>query len=203
MESVNKEKAAEIIHQVGQWQEKLQAKIGTRFAFAADEFFLLAESAIPVADYYEGYVQIENGVGLIRQFEDEALDTIRNFSGEVKSHAVTVGTSVGASSMMNRIERAIKEKFPEVDLNIKVIENHFFGEKITVSGLLTATDIINQLRGEMVGRRLLLSESVINSDGLLLDDKTPADISKALASPVSILKVSGLSFIEAVLGGKL
>ncbi|MCK8058021.1 MULTISPECIES: DUF512 domain-containing protein [unclassified Fusibacter] len=201
MQGVDEKKAQEIIDQVSVWQSRLLEKFDTRFVFAADEFFLLAKRAIPVADYYEGYVQIENGVGLIRQFEDEALDAIHNFSGEVFQHAVTIGTSVGASGMMNRIENAIKNKFPEVDLKVEVIENHFFGEKITVSGLLTAKDIIDQLRGEMDGRRLLLPESVVNSDGLLLDDLTPEDISNALASPVSILKVSGFAFIDAVLGG--
>jgi putative radical SAM enzyme (TIGR03279 family) len=159
--------------------------------FAADEFYLLAGEEIPPDEYYGDYPQYENGVGMvryqIRNFEDN-IDYIGEEEGlldlkGIKSFSMAVGTSV--AGVMGTFAEKLTEK-TNVKVNIFPIKNLFWGESITVSGLITAGDIINQLKDKDLGDFLLLPKTMLNSDNLFLDNLTVEDIEKELNVKVRV-----------------
>ena len=156
----NRDEAREVLDQIHSWQRKLKEQYGNRFVHASDEWFLLAELPLPDEEYYEGYGQIENGVGMLRSF--------------------------------------ISEK-----VHVYCIKNYFFGETITVTGLMTAGDIIKQVKDQALGEELLLPENVLKADEpIFLDDMTLSEFQKTLQVPVNIVQSNGQDFIEKVIGDK-
>ncbi len=195
--------AQQIITQIDGWQQKLKAKLGSRFVFAADEFYLKANLPIPQADYYEGYVQIENGVGLIRKFEDEVYRTLKNIDQlEVKAGNVVI-TSVGASSMMRRIQHYFIENYGVEAFDIIVVKNRFFGDSITVSGLLTAGDILDATVDLADDARMLLPENTLNTDGLFLDDLSSEEFRRSFDNEVIFVPTDGRQFVNILMGEKI
>jgi putative radical SAM enzyme (TIGR03279 family) len=196
---VDSKRASDIIDQIEAHQKRLLATIGTRFVFAADEFFLKAGRDIPPAEYYEGYVQIENGVGLLRKLEDEVFLSLKHFKDRVEEDTIAIATSVGAKDLMERIAKAVMAKHPKVVISVHVIENRFFGSEITVAGLITATDLILALKGTINATRLLLPEVMVNTDQLFLDDLTINDLEVALGLPVELVPVNGEALVACLL----
>ncbi len=202
LEPFTKEDAVETLKLIHSWQEKIYAEHHTHFIHAGDEFYILAEQPIPSADNYDGYIQYENGVGMIRSFMDEfdeglaALTPDPDFKREI---------SVAGGVLMNRekvvmIER-LRELYPGLTVHNYPIRNDFFGPMITVSGLITGQDIVAQLRGKPLGEVLYLPQNVLRANTeVLLDDMTLTDISNALQVQVDIIKSDGNDFIRALLG---
>ncbi len=198
LKAVNKAKAREIITQIGAWQEKLLERIGARFVYAADEFFKRAEWNIPAANYYDDYIQIENGVGLIRKFEDAAMVAIENNSCPLLDDLPIVATSTDAADMMYRIQAAMEAKCGRSCFEVVPILNDYFGHTITVTGLITAGDLIAQLRKKASGRRVLIAENMRNSDGLFLDDLKLEDVKRELAAEIDLVAADGAAFVSTV-----
>ncbi|MCI8626215.1 MAG: DUF512 domain-containing protein [Lachnospiraceae bacterium] len=200
LEQFSKEEAMEVLIQIHGWQERLLASHGTRFVFASDEWYLLAEHPIPPASYYEGYGQMENGVGMVRSLVEEVEEALPSFLPDGRSHQISIATGVLAAPFIKDLTEQVTHRFPGVQVTVYPIQNEFFGTSITVAGLLTAQDIIAQLRGKPLGEALLLPE-VMFRDGeeVFLDDLTCADVEKALQTPVHIVKSDGESFLRAIL----
>lgn len=186
----DKESSLAVLDIVNSWQEKLLSKIGTRFIYAADEFFLNAGKEIPCDEYYEGYYQIENGVGLMRNLEVEFKEALG--VPPKKDTEVTIITGMAAKELMESLAKMAMEKYENVKIYVKAIKNEFFGEKITVAGLIVGGDIIKQLKNKKLTKRVLIP-SVMLKDGtdLFLDDVTISDIERELSCSVAVNDCSG------------
>lgn len=188
--------ASAVIAQVSRWQEKFKAERGICLVYLGDEFYLTAEQPFPEYDEYDGFPQIENGVGLcaslIYEF-DEALALSRTADAK---HSKTVVTGLAAYPVI----KSLTDRLGGAEINVIPIINDFFGHNITVSGLLTGRDIINQLTGRELGDELLLPSSLLrHGEEVLLDDMTVGEISSALNIPVKIVESCGAELLDALL----
>lgn len=201
LEKFTKEDAARVIDQVAPWQEKCLQETGSRFIHLSDEFYILAERDLPEEEYYEGYVQIENGVGMMRLFIDEADSVIRTLDpSEKRKGHLSMITGLSASRFIHEIAEKIEAIYPEVKIEVYDIVNHFFGEDITVTGLLTGQDILAQLKGKELGSGLLLPGNLLKADeDILLDDMPLENIAETLQIPVYVVKSSGADFVRGIL----
>lgn len=200
LKKFNKEDAIEVLNTIHKWQDKLLKEHGTRFVFASDEWYLTAQMPIPDEDYYEGYNQIENGVGMIRSLEDEVDDYLATLTGDDRIKKVSLATAVLASPIIKRQTEKVAEKYPNIDCNVYTILNDYFGRDITVAGLLTGQDIINQLKDKDLGDYLILPDVLLRSgEEVLLDDLTVSDLEKALQIEIRIVKSDGTSLIDTIL----
>lgn len=202
IESFSKEDSLSIIKQVEKWQNKLEGQFGTKFVFLSDEFYLKAEIPLPNGDYYEGYPQLENGVGMITLMEEEFFEYFNTLQGDSINRAYSVATAKLAYPLIKKLCDKICEKFTNTKINVYEIKNEFFGETITVSGLLTGGDIINQLKNKELGNKLFLPENCVRAqDTVLLDDLDLTDIEKQLKIEVCLSKDNGADFIKQFIGG--
>ncbi len=194
------EDAARTIDQIERWQEKLYAEYGTHFVHASDEFYILADRPMPEAERYDGYPQLENGVGMVRLMTEEVEETLREMEGDDKEEELSVATGLLACRYLNGFLEQIRAKFPNRKVHLYPIVNEFFGEQITVAGLITGRDLIRQLTGKSLGSRLLLPDCMFRSgEEVFLDDVTREQVKTALQVPVNIVKSSGQDFVKAVL----
>ena len=201
LEPFTAEDAKAVIDTIERWQSVLYAEYDTHFIHASDEWYLLAGRPIPEEDRYDGYLQLENGVGMIRLLISEFSEALASFEGDDRVRHVTIATGRLAAPTLRMLVKALAAKFPNVTVDVRVIINHFFGERITVSGLLTGRDITGQLKGEDLGEALLLPVNVLRSgEDVLLDDMTVGDIESALQIPVRIVKSNGQDLALAILG---
>ena len=161
---------------------------GSRIFFCADEFYLSAGVPVPDEEYYEGYPQLENGVGMIRSALEDftaELDAAPPPSPDAAPRTVTLATGVAAEGLMRELARMTHEKYPRVTVNVRAIKNDFFGHSVTVSGLLTGQDLKRQLAGLDLGAACLIPSSALRAgEDVFLDDMTVSDLSSALAVPV-------------------
>ena len=170
---------------------------------AADEFFLLAEQDIPPAGYYGDFRQLENGVGLWALFRQDFWDAIQNCQLSIVNCQFTIATGAAAAPLLQFFIDELQKIWHNIDINVRRIENHFFGPNITVAGLLTARDVIDQLRGEGLGGALLLPAAMFNHDGLTLDGQTIDDISRELGLPVKAVPNDAQALLDAIAGCKM
>ncbi|WP_250278692.1 DUF512 domain-containing protein [[Clostridium] colinum] len=202
IESFSKEDSLNIIKQVEAWQEKLQKKYGTKFVFLSDEFYLKADINLPNGDYYEGYPQLENGVGMITLMEEEFFEYFNTLKGDNIKRVYSVATAKLAYPLIKKLCDKICEKFSNTKINVYEIRNDFFGKTITVSGLLTGGDIVNQLKDKELGDILFLPENCVRADDtVLLDDMDITDIERELNIKVCLSKDNGADFIKQFIGG--
>ncbi len=195
-----KEEAQYLIDQVERFQQKAMAVGGTHFVHASDEWYILAEREFPEEERYDGYLQLENGVGMMRKFWNHFERDIEKMEGDDREMTLSIATAKLAYSTIKRAAAAIEEKFPNIKISVYCIENNFFGEMITVSGLLVGNDIITQLKGEQLGERLLLPANVLNVDTpIFLDDITLEQMQKTLQLPIDIVQSNGGDFLSKVL----
>ncbi|MBQ7032620.1 MAG: DUF512 domain-containing protein [Clostridia bacterium] len=198
LDAFTKETAAEVLRQVTSWQETLLKTIGTRFIYASDEFYLLAEKPVPPEENYEGYAQIENGVGLLRSLEEEFVEALAE-NPEAKTRHVSIITGCAAEPLMQKLAALAMKRFPRLKIDVFAVKNRFFGESITVAGLLTGQDIAAQLAARNLGQAAYFSEAMLR-DGtdVFLDDMTVSQLSKALGIPVFPVKCDGFALWDAL-----
>ena len=179
----------------------LYKEYGSHFIHAGDEWYLLAEEEIPTEDSYDGYMQLENGVGMIRLLQEEVREELAALAGDDCERRVTIATGELAAPILEELGPEIKAQYPKLDLQVKAVKNEFFGGKITVAGLLTGQDLKKQLADLNLGEELLLTEHMMKSgEQVFLDDVTVEELSGALQVPITIVKSDGKSFLDAVLG---
>jgi putative radical SAM enzyme (TIGR03279 family) len=203
----DKEKSIEVIKQISKWQNIFLQKYGTRVVYTADEFFVMADYTVPEYDEYEDFPQIENGVGLIASFVHEVDDFISNCDDEyfdINEDTISIATGTSFFGTINSISKKLQEKAISLKINVYAIKNEFFGESVTVAGLLTAKDIINQLKQKPLGSRLLISKNALKAyTQIFLDDYTVSDIERELNIKVQIVENNGEVFIKNVLNKHL
>ena len=199
LEKFEKADAIEVLNLIHSWQEKFLEKYGTRFVYASDEWYLTAEYPIPDEAYYEGYGQLENGVGMIRSLLDEVSDALSERNGSNKKMEISLATGKLAGPLMEQIVDLLHEKYPNIIVHIHVIRNDFFGENITVAGLITGQDLKKQLTGKSLGEYLLLPDVMFRSgETVFLDDMTVEQLEKTLQIPIRIVESDGMSLINAM-----
>lgn len=197
-----KEEAQAIIRQVNLWQKKLKKERGTRFVYLSDEWYLKAELPIPQEKEYEGYPQIENGVGMVRSLTNEVDEYLAKVISDDRTGRISLISGTLAANTMDAIVQKVKQKFSNLELTVYPIENDFYGHDITVTGLLTGQDIIAQLKGKELGDCLLMPSVMLRAnEEVLLDDVTVKDIESALQTRIRIVKSDGMSLVNAMIEG--
>ncbi len=201
LEPFNKEDAVKVIEQVEKIQEKMYKEHGSRVIYIADEFYLKAEIEIPKAQDYEDFPQIENGVGLIASLKDEFFDALNDLDIKEKKREVSVVTGVAAYPFISSLCSELEKKVKNLKINVYKIINNFFGENITVTGLLCGCDLKDQLKGKYLGEELIISKSMLRSgEDVLLDDVTVDDLEEFLGVKITSVYNDGYDFIDAILG---
>ena len=227
LEPFTKEDAEAVIDCIERFQKEIFGEHGLHFVHASDEWYLLAGRELPEAERYDGYLQLENGVGMLRLLEDEFKEALqekkqrgyernaqamkmragqRQGSGgiedaEKQEKEISLATGKLAFPVIKKMADQVEELYPELHIYVYEIINRFFGEKITVSGLLTGQDIIAQLQGKKLGERLLLPVNMLRSGtDVFLDDVTVGEVEKTLQVPVDIVKSSGYDLLSHMLG---
>ena len=188
----------ELVHGLSQ---SCLERFSKRIIYLADEFYIKAGIEIPPYEHYEDFPQIENGVGLISSFEREFYDCLDEWDGKYCEKAVSIATGAAAYPFIKRLVDALLKKCNNLSVNTYLIENRFFGGKVTVAGLLTGGDIQNGLCNKPLGSTLFLPRTVLRSEGdMFLDDMTPDELSKFLKVPIRFTPCSGYDFFAAIIG---
>ena len=202
LKQFDKESAAKVIAQVEKWQKKIRAESGRTFIYLGDEFYLLAEKDLPPVEFYDDFPQIENGIGMTRNFIEEFL-SIRNEELGIRNENFVVDVISGTS--FAKVLKNLVADMPNV--RIIPVENKFFGSKVNVSGLLTGGDIINAIRNEEVGIRnvdliLIPATALKAGEEIFLDDVTVDDLRKIFA-PAKVLPIHDGFEFRKILEGSL
>ena len=207
LEPYDAETSAEVIDIIEKYQKICFEKFGIHFVHASDEWYLVAGRELPEADRYDGYLQLDNGVGMIRSFMDEIDEQFLkreadgSFEKYDKDRHFTLVTGKLAYPVIKNTADRIMEKMSHVRIDVIDIRNDFFGERITVSGLLTGQDIIAQLKGRDLGTELKLPESVVRAGtDVFLDDYTVSQVSETLQVRVVTIKSNGYDFVDSLIG---
>jgi NifB/MoaA-like Fe-S oxidoreductase len=200
----NEKTAGDAIDVIAEVQEKALEKYGTRMAFAADEFYLIAKRPLPEGDFYEDYPQYENGVGLCRSLIDEVHSAIGLAEYDGGKRKVTIACGTAVYPVQQGLAEDIMAAFTDVTVQVIPILNHFFGETITVTGLITAGDLIDQLKDKDLGDELLISKQMLKADEpIFLDDMHLDDVKKALDIDITPTANDGFEYLDAILGIKM
>ena len=204
--------AERTIDLIEEFQNAAYEKCGLHFVHASDEFYLLAGREMPEKERYDGYPQLENGVGMIRLLLDEFDEALDYLTGYIKTHDgitdikrnVSVATGRLAAPYISDMAERLMDIMPGLKINVYDIRNDFFGEMITVAGLLTGRDIKAQLEGKELGECLILPQCVLRSgEDVFLDDMRLPDLENSLQVPIDIVKSSGWDFVEKAVGEKI
>lgn len=199
LEPFEKKDAIEVLDIIHEYQKQAFEKYGIHFIHASDEWYILAGQEVPEADRYDGYIQYENGVGMVRMFRDDLEEALRHCLGGDQKRRVTMVTAKLIYPTICWAAERIKTKYPNMDLQVVCITNHFFGERITVTGLLTATDILEQLKDRDLGDWIVMPSVVLKADeDIFLDDISLEDVQRTLQVPIHIVKSNGMGFIQSV-----
>lgn len=196
-----RETAAETIDIIEEFQSIFLEKFGTRTVFPSDEFFLIAERELPPMEYYEDFSQYENGVGMLRSLIDEFEKALELAEWEGGERSVSVATGYAPFAVISMLAEMAEERFPLLRCHVYRIRNDFFGESITVTGLITAQDLIAQLRDKPLGDELLISSSMLRRDSEdFLDDLTVSDVERELNTHVKAVNSDGYELLDAIMG---
>lgn len=202
LEPFTAEETSEIIDTVNAFADECLEKYGSRLFFCSDEMYLKCRREIPDEEYYEGYPQIENGVGMIRSMKtefDEELEFLSEYDTE-KKRKISIATGVAAYDFICSLVDELSRRIPTFECRVYRIENKFFGKNITVAGLITGTDLLEQLKGKDLGDCLYLPAVMLRREGdRFLDDMTPEELSKALNVKIVTTECSGADFIAKLL----
>ncbi|WP_028517326.1 DUF512 domain-containing protein [Ruminococcus flavefaciens] len=197
----DKKGAGETIDIIEEFQQIFLKKFGTRTVFPSDEFYLIAERELPPMEAYEDFSQYENGVGMLRSLIDEFEKALEIAEWEGGERHVSIATGYSAFGTINMLAKKAEESFPMLKCDVYRIRNDFFGDTITVTGLITAQDLIAQLSGRDLGDNLLLSQAMIRRDSdVFLDDLTIDDVEKALNVKIRTTPSDGYELLDAIMG---
>lgn len=214
LEPFTAEDAKEVLALIHSYQDLCMEQFGMHFIHASDEWYILAQEPIPEEDCYDGYLQLENGVGMIRLLLNEAQEAMKELyrhklrvrlachrDWKKKTRTVSLATGKLAYPYIKKIAEEVEAYLPELSVRVYEIRNDYFGEMITVSGLVTGTDLMAQLKDRELGEALLIPESMVRvEEKVFLDDVTIREVEKTLQVPVDIVKSSGRDLIWSMLG---
>lgn len=201
LEGYDKETAAEVIDTIECFADHFNYFNGTRLAFAADEFYLKAEREIHDAEYYEDFAQIENGVGLWASLKDEFYSALEDVSEVNGTRKVAIATGYAAYPLIKELAAAVTERFSYIKVQVYEITNRFFGESITVAGLVVGEDLISQLRGRLEADELLIPSVMLRHErDMFLDSITVEQAERELNTKIVITEVDGYDLLDKILG---
>lgn len=199
LEPFTREDAVKILDTIHRWQDKFYEEYGIHFIHAGDEWYILAGEEMPEEERYDGYLQLENGVGMLRLLENEFEEAYEKVDGDDRDRELSIATGFLAYPYIQKMASRIEEKYSNTQIHVYPIRNDFFGELITVSGLITGQDLIHQLQNQKLGDRLLLPCNMFRSqEEVFLDDITLAQVEDALQVRADIVKSSGQDFIDVI-----
>lgn len=205
LEPFDAKDAAEVIETVEKWQRKAFEEFGLHFVHASDEWYLLADKDLPDEESYDGYLQLQNGVGMITSDRNDFYAEYNEVSKTYKKDdnhkkiKITCVTGKLAEGLIREMALRMEELLPRLEMNVRSVTNNFFGERITVTGLITATDIMEQLKGGNLGDSLLIHECMLRAgEDVFLDDYTVSQVMSTLQVNVDIVK-SNEGFLRKVL----
>ncbi|MBQ8766370.1 MAG: DUF512 domain-containing protein [Clostridia bacterium] len=208
IEPYNKNTAGETVDIIEEYSNKFRKEFGVGLCYPADEFFIKAERELPDEDYYDGYPQLDNGVGLVRSFCNEFMEELEYCNEQPVNKKVTLATGVDFYPFLFELCEKAKEKF-NIDIQVKKIINNFFGETITVSGLITGVDLYEQLKDLDLGEFLLLPSSMISdytnhteNKNKFLDDMTVEELEERLNTKIILTNGDGGQVLRDILGVK-
>jgi len=197
---VDAETARATIEQVDAFGARCLAQYGSRMFFCSDELFIRAGLPLPEEDYYEDYVQLENGVGMLRSLISEFEAGLRLEEGGAVAPPYTIATGVSAQPYLQELADKAREK-TGAEGRVIAIQNDFFGHTVDVAGLVTGGDLIAQLKGRELGKRLLIPVNMLRHGGdVFLDDLRVPDVEQALGLPVTVVEQDGFDLLDAILG---
>ena len=198
----DKEESEKIIDQVEALQKNYREKHNCNFVYAADEFYIMAKREIPGSEEYDGYPQIENGVGLIASFAEEVNVALESDIPDLSEERnITIVTGLAALDFMKKTAVTAEEKIKNLHINVLGIRNSFFGDTVTVAGLVTGNDIINSLRGKELGNEVLFPSVMLKADeDIFLDNTTPEELFDTFGVKFTPVYVSGYEFIDKLTG---
>ncbi len=215
LEMFTKQDAREVLQTIHRWQKLCMERYGTHFIHASDEWYLLADRDLPPQESYDGYLQLENGVGMLRllteEFKEamEAEDPCERPAGGTAERAVkadqcpgliSIATGMLAAPFITKLTQQFMQRYPHTQIQVYAVRNDFFGEQITVAGLLTGQDLAKQLRDKDLGSCLLLPCSLLRSgEEVFLDDMTLEELKKALQVKIVIVNSNGQDLFDALL----
>ena len=199
----DKESALDVISRIEAKAEECLASFGSRKVYASDEFYLTAEKELPSDEAYEDYAQLENGVGMLRLHTVEFGYALEDCDLPDIPRHVSIATGMLAKAHMEELAAMAMKRFPSLKVDVHAIVNRFFGETITVSGLVTGGDLIDQLRGKDLGDTLLIPENMLRHEGdLFLDSVSLRDVEESLQIPVSVTARDGEDLLKKLLEKK-
>jgi len=202
LEPFSKDDAKKILNQISGWQKRFEKEFGTKLVFASDEFYIKAQVDIPGDSFYEDFRQIENGVGLIALFKKQFLSALKRLKPDytLKKH-VTLITGVSAYEFLKSLIKTFNKKFPNIKVDVVKIVNNFFGQTITVAGLLTGKDIIEQLQNVNIGEYILIPSCALNHENKFLDDVHIEELKRRFNCPVYSVENHGRKLLYYLLKG--
>ena len=195
-----KEEAQDVIRRMTAVGDAMRERVGSRVFYPADEWFILAEQPIPDAEFYEDYPQLENGVGMLALLREQFNDALDACDEQPRCERVVVASGVAAAPYIRELLAAARAKYPTLNAEVIAIKNDFFGERITVSGLVTGGDLIRQLQ-DIAMDRLLIPANMLRQQGdCFLDDVTVEQVERALDTTVEIVtETDGEQLLAAVM----
>lgn len=200
LEPFDREDAEYLIEQVERWQKIMMERHGIHFIHASDEWYILAGKKLPEETRYDGYLQLENGVGMMRLLETEVKERLAGLEGDNREFTASVATGKLAAPFIQQYMKLIQEKFPNIKVNVYTIRNDFFGERITVSGLITGADLREQLKDRELGEKILIPCNMLRSgEDVFLDDLTVDDIREALGTELVVVDEPGADLVDCVI----
>ncbi|MBP0990010.1 MAG: DUF512 domain-containing protein, partial [Oscillospiraceae bacterium] len=200
LEGYDEKNSGEVIDIIEELAEENKKIYGDRIVYPADEFFIKSGRKMPEDEYYGDYNQLENGVGMCAMLKSEFTAALDSAEAKEISRNVTIATGVAAAPMIENFAKMAEEKFSGLKLKVYGIENKFFGETITVAGLLTGKDIFEALRGKPLGDEVLISKSMLRSDDIFLDDMSRTELEKRLGVKITATENDGFELLRAMTG---
>ena len=200
LEGFTKKTASAAIDQIENWQSKLMKQYGSHIVYIADEVYILAEREIPSYETYEDFPQLEDGIGMVAKMQHEFNKKYLKLKERPINKKVSVITGKLAYGIIKDFSEKLEKKFKRLKIYVYPIENTFFGPNITVSGLITGGDIINQLKGKELGEYLIINYSCLKDDAnVFLDDVTLEEVKKALKVKIKVINGTGEDFINKII----
>ena len=194
-----KGEAADVIRRMEEMGDRLLNERGVRVFYPSDEFYLTAEKPIPPAEFYGDFAQLENGVGMMALMEEQFGEALAEAEGEASPRRLVIATGQSAAPFLAGLVARAREKFPALQVEVKAIVNHFFGQRITVAGLLTGQDLMAQLK-DCEADEIAISRCMLRHEGdLFLDDTTPREVAGALGVPLLLTDGDGEDFLRLLL----
>ncbi len=202
LEPFEKADAEEVIDIIESYQQEIYEKHGVHFIHASDEWYITAERDFPEEERYDGYLQIENGVGMMRSLITEVDRVLEEEAKqEVPKRRVTIATGKSAYAAIKEMAEKTAAHFPGIEVQVLWIRNDFFGPRITVAGLITGQDLIAQLKPVEIGEELLIPRCMLRfGTETFLDDETVSGVEEALDTRIGIVESDGRDFVDAILG---